>query len=166
LEKDAENRKDNFMELDQTDKKLLGLLEEDATMTIKQLAAHLNLTVTPVHERVKKLKKAGIIEAVQAKINRHKIGLSMMVICEVTMDSHTKESIQLFESEIAKLDEVKECLHVSGVHDYMLKVVLTDMDSYRDFIMNKLSKIKGVVNVNSSFVLHELERKQYFAVKA
>ncbi len=165
MEKDAENRKDNFMELDQTDKKLLSLLEEDATMTIKQLAAHLNLTVTPVHERVKKLKKAGIIEAVQAKINRHKIGLSMMVICEVTMDSHTKESIQLFESEIAKLDEVKECLHVSGVHDYMLKVVLTDMDSYSDFIMNKLSKIKGVVNVNSSFVLHELERKQYFNSK-
>ena len=150
------------MILDKTDKKLLNLLEEDATMTIKQLAAHLNLTVTPVHERVKKLKRIGVIEAIQAKIDRHKIGLGMMVICEVTMDSHTKESIQLFEHKIAGLDEVKECLHVSGANDYVLKVVLKDMHSYRDFLMNKLSKIKGVANVNSSFVLHELERKQFF----
>ena len=150
------------MELDGTDKKLLGLLQTDASMTHKQLAAHLNLSITPVYERIKKLKKAGIIEAIQAKINRHKIGLGVMIICEVSVNSHTKESLDLFEKEIGKLNEVIECFHVSGKHDYMLKVVESTMDDYRNFLLNKLSKIPGVDNVNSTFVMHELPQKKYF----
>jgi Lrp/AsnC family transcriptional regulator, leucine-responsive regulatory protein len=150
------------MKIDKIDEKLLALLENDASLTIKQLASHLHLSATPVHERIKKLKKAGIIESIKAQINRHKVGLGMMIICEVSMDSHTQESIDRFEKEVGKLNEVIECLHVSGQHDYILKVVLPDMNSYREFLMQKLSKIPAVGNVNSSFVLHELERKQYF----
>lgn len=154
----------SFMILDATDKKLLNLLQNDASMTHKQLAAHLNLTVTPVYERIKKLKKAGVIEAIQAKINRHKIGLGVMIICEVAVNSHTKESLELFEKEISKLNEVIECFHVSGKHDYMLKVVESSMDDYRNFLLNKLSKIPGVDNVNSTFVMHELKQNKYFQV--
>ncbi|MFT4600027.1 MAG: Lrp/AsnC family leucine-responsive transcriptional regulator [Arenicella sp.] len=147
--------------LDDTDKKLLDLIQTDASLTNKQLASHLNLSVTPVYERIRKLKKSGVIEAIQAKINRHKIDKGMMIICEVSVDSHTKESLDLFESEVGKLKEVIECFHVSGKHDYMLKVVQSNMDEYRNFLLNKLSKIEGVDNVNSTFVMHELERKNY-----
>ena len=148
--------------LDQTDKKLLNLLQTDATMTHKQLAAELNLTVTPVFERIKKLKKSGVIEAIQAKVNRQSIGKSVMVFCEVSVLSHSRENLSKFEKEIGKLKEVIECFHVSGNHDYILKVVESSMDNYREFLINKLSKIEGVGNVNSTFVMHELKQKNYF----
>jgi len=143
--------------LDETDKKLLDLLQKDASLSNKQLAAHLNLTVTPVYERIKKLKKSGIIKAYVAKLDRHKIGKSLMVFCEVSIKDHTKENLIRFESEIQSIKEVVECYHLSGNNDYMLKVIENSMEDYRDFLINKLAKISCIGNVNSAFVMKDLK---------
>jgi Lrp/AsnC family leucine-responsive transcriptional regulator len=143
--------------LDATDKKLLNLLQKDATLTNKQLAAELNLTVTPVYERIKKLKKSGVIKSISAKIDRKKIGKPLMVFCEVSIKDHRKENLQKFETEVLELEEVVECYHVSGGNDYMLKVLESSMEEYRDFLINKLAKITNVSNVNSLFVMHDLK---------
>ena len=143
--------------MDQTDKKLLNLLQKDASLTHKQIASELNLTVTPVYERIKKLKSTGIIKGIQARLNRKKINKSLMVFCEVSVKDHKKENLEKFEKEVVSLKEVIECYHVSGKNDYMLKVVESSMEDYRDFLINKLAKITNVSNVNSSFVMHDLK---------
>lgn len=149
------------MILDKTDKKLINLLQKDASLTNKQLAAELNLTVTPVYERIKKLKRQGVITGVHAKIDRSKIGKPVMVLCEVSVTDHKKENLDRFEKKILDLKEVIECYHVSGGHDYMLKIVEKNMDAYRDFLLNKLAKIDGVSNVSSIFVMKDLKEDNY-----
>ncbi|MBD3636178.1 MAG: Lrp/AsnC family transcriptional regulator [Crocinitomicaceae bacterium] len=146
------------MELDATDRKLLNLLQKDASLTHKQLAEQLNLTVTPVYERIKKLKKEGVIEGIRATVNRTKVGKPVLIFCEVSVTNHKKENLDRFEKEVLELDEVVECFHVSGKHDYMLKIVQTSMEEYRGFLVDKLAKIEGVGNVNSAFVMKELKQ--------
>ncbi|UKN00568.1 Lrp/AsnC family transcriptional regulator [Paracrocinitomix mangrovi] len=143
--------------LDEIDKKLLNLLQDDASLTHKQLAAELNLTVTPVFERIKKLRKKGVIKGIHASIDRRAVNKPLMAFCEVSVANHKKEYLDQFEKKILELDEVVECHHVSGRNDYMLKIVENNMDDYRDFLVNKLAKIEGVSNVNSSFVMKELK---------
>ena len=143
--------------LDETDKKILNLLQNDASLTNKQIAAELNLTVTPVFERIKKLRKNGIIKGTHASIDRRLVGKPLMAFCEVSVSNHKQEYLQKFEKEVLNLPEVIECYHVSGRNDYVLKIVENNMDDYRDFLVNKLAKIEGVSNVNSSFVMKELK---------
>ncbi|MEZ4922367.1 MAG: Lrp/AsnC family transcriptional regulator [Crocinitomicaceae bacterium] len=143
--------------LDATDKKLLNLLQRDASLTHKQIAAELNLTVTPVYERIKKLRSAGIIKGEHVKIDRKRINKPLLVFCEVSVKDHKKENLEKFEREVMSLKEVIECYHVSGNNDYMLKVVESSMEDYRDFLINKLAKITNVSNVNSAFVMHDLK---------
>lgn len=149
------------MVLDETDKKLINLMQKDASLTHKQLAAVLNLTVTPVYERIKKLKRNGVITGVHAKIDRFKIGTPLMALCEVSVTDHKKENLDRFEKEVLNLKEVVECYHVSGRHDYMLKIIEKSMEAYRDFLLNKLANIDGVANVNSSFVMKDLKKDNY-----
>lgn len=148
------------MKLDEKDKQLLNLLQDDASLSHKQIAAELNLTVTPVYERIKKLKNEGIITGIKAEINRQKVGKNLLVFCEVSLTNHTKENLKRFEKEIAKLSEVIECYHVSGKHDYMLKIVEKGMEEYRDFLINKLAKIPNVGQVNSAFVMQDLKESK------
>lgn len=143
--------------LDETDKKILNLLQNDASLTNKQIAAELNLTVTPIFERIKKLRKNGFIKGTHASIDRRLVGKPLMAFCEVSVSNHKQEYLQKFEKEVLNLPEVIECYHVSGRNDYVLKIVENNMDDYRDFLVNKLAKIEGVSNVNSSFVMKELK---------
>lgn len=143
--------------LDSTDKKILNLLQKDATLTNKQIASELHLTVTPVFERIKKLKKNGQIKRIQAIVDRKKVGKSLLVLSEVSVSNHKQENLSRFEKEVLSLKEVIECYHVSGRNDYVLKIVANGMEDYRDFLVNKLAKIEGVSNVNSSFILKELK---------
>lgn len=145
--------------LDNTDKKILEILQLNSNQSIKQIAAQLNLTNTPVHERIKKLEKSGIIEGYSATINVKKIGKELMVYTNVSLKEHSKEYILNFESKILDFKSVIECNHVSGEHDYVLKVVVKNMDDYRDFLSNKLAKIANIGNVHSSFIVGEVKKK-------
>ncbi|MEX1002323.1 MAG: Lrp/AsnC family transcriptional regulator [Crocinitomicaceae bacterium] len=147
--------------LDETDKKLLNLLQKDASITHKQLAAELNLTVTPVYERIKKLKKSGVIKRITAEIDRNKVNKPVMVFCEVSLSSHTLENLKKFEKEVLGLQEVLESYHVSGEYDYMLKVLIAGMEEYREFLINKLAKLKNVGHVNSTFVMKPLREERF-----
>lgn len=145
--------------LDSIDKTILEILQKDSNQSIKQIASQLNLTNTPVHERIKKLEKNGIIEGYSANINVKKIGKELMIFTNVSLKEHTKEYLLNFESKIQTLKEVIECHHVSGEHDYFLKVLVKNMDDYRDFLTNKLAKIANIGNVHSSFVVGVIKKK-------
>ncbi|WP_439130754.1 Lrp/AsnC family transcriptional regulator [Polaribacter sp.] len=145
------------MMLDTTDKKLINLLQNDCKQTTKQLSLQLNLSVTAVYERIKKLEHQKIIEKYVAIINKNKIDKSFLVFCHIKLIQHTREYVTTFEKEILKLPEVSECFHVSGDYDYILKIYVKDMDEYRAFMVNKLTAIKYIGSTQSTFTIEKVK---------
>jgi len=143
--------------LDSVDLKILTLLENDAKLRTKEIAARVGLSTTPVFERIKRLEKDGIILGYQAKINRHALGRSIMAICSISLNQHRTEYLEKFEKEIVNFAEVAECLHVAGQFDYLLRVTTADMESYRNFVTTKLASLKNIAQVRSSFVMTEVK---------
>ncbi len=145
------------MELDAIDRQLLNLLQENALLTVRELAERVHLSITPVHDRIKKLENQGIIEKYVALINRKRIGRGMMVYCFITLDKQRQESFQEFNEAIRQLPEVLECSVVSGNFDYLLKVIVSDMEAYNTFYQSKLSVLHSVSHMSSSFVMEEVK---------
>jgi Lrp/AsnC family transcriptional regulator len=145
------------MMLDETDKKILELLQKDAQLTLKDMATQINLSLTPVHDRVKRLEKEGYIEQYVALLNKKKVGNHLTVYCQVTLVKQTIDLSDAFNEAILQLPEVVECSFVSGTFDYFLKVVLPDMESYHNFHQKKLSILPQVALINSFFIIREVK---------
>lgn len=145
------------MNLDATDKKLLMLLQKDSRRTTKELSLKLNLSVTAVYERVKKLEREGIISNYVALLNHKKVQRAFGVFCHIKLVQHTKEYLTKFEQEVKKLDEVLECYHVSGDYDYILKIYVDDMEAYREFMVTKLTTIQHIGSTHSIFMISEVK---------
>ncbi|KYG79229.1 Lrp/AsnC family transcriptional regulator [Roseivirga seohaensis] len=143
--------------VDKIDKQILRLLQLDAKKTTKEIAADLGLTTTPVHERIKKLEREGYIQQYSIRIDRKKVGLMMMAFCSVSLKNHERAFIEKFEQDIQLLDEVIDCYHIGGMFDYLLKVLVPDMDAYQHFISKKLADLDNIGNVQSSFVMSEIK---------
>jgi Lrp/AsnC family leucine-responsive transcriptional regulator len=146
------------MNLDDIDKKLLLMLQTDAKKTTKALSLKLNLSVTAVYERIKKLEKEGVIEKYVALLNTSKIDRNFVVFCHLKLIQHTKEFISKFESQIIKLPEVLECHHVSGDYDYILKILVKDMEAYRSFLVTKLTTLEHIGSTHSTFMISEVKK--------
>ena len=143
--------------MDATDKKLLELLQQDTKKTTKELSVKLNLSVTAVYERVKKLEREGFIEKYVVLLNRNKINKGFVVFCHLKLLQHTKEFINQFEKEVVKLNEVLECFHVSGDYDYILKICVRDIQEYREFMVSKLTNLQHIASTQSSFMIKEVK---------
>lgn len=143
--------------LDTTDKKLLNLLQINSKQTNKALADKLNLSVTAVFERIKKLERSKTISSYVALLNRNKIERSFVVFCHIKLIQHTKEYLTTFEKEVIALDEVMECFHVSGDYDYILKIGVKDMETYREFMVTKLTTLKFIGSTHSTFMIGEVK---------
>ena len=145
------------MTLDAIDKKLLTLLQNDSKGTTKELSLKLNLSVTAVYERVKKLERLGIIDKYVALLDREKIEKAFVVFCHVKLLQHTIEYLTSFESDVVMLDEVHECFHVSGDYDYILKIYVKNMQEYREFMVTKLTTLKHIGSTHSTFMISEVK---------
>lgn len=143
--------------LDKIDSKLLMLLQKNAKLNTKELANKVGLSVTPTYERIKRLEKQGLIDKYVALLNKQRIGKKVIVFCSVTLKSHTKNILVEFEKSIIKLPEIMECFHIAGNSDYLLKVIVDDMEEYHNFIKNKISTIDNISNVESSFVMSTIK---------
>ena len=150
--------------LDSIDRKLLNLLQQNSKQSTKQLSLQLNLSVTAVYERIKKLEKEAIIKKYVALIDKQKVERSFLVFTHVKLTQHSKENISSFEKEVLKLEEVGECFHVSGDYDYILKVYLKDMDAYRNFMVTKLTAIPNIGSTHSSFAIEEVKNSTHIEV--
>lgn len=145
------------MILDATDRKLLMLLQQDAKQTTKALSNQLGLSVTAVYERIRKLEREGIIGRYVALIGREKVGKGFVVFCHVKLIQHTREFVTRFEKQVRSLSEVLECYHVSGDYDYILKVVVADMNAYREFLITKLTTLEHIGSTHSTFMMGEVK---------
>ena len=143
--------------LDPKDKKLLILLQNNAKKTTKQLANELDLSVTAVFERIKKLEKQQSIAKYVALINNEKIQKSFIVLCHVKLVQHKKEYIFQFEKEITQFPEVLECFHVAGDYDYILKICVRDIQEYREFMVSKLTNLQHIASTQSAFMIKEVK---------
>jgi|TARA_R110000850_G_scaffold109659_1_gene222753 Lrp/AsnC family leucine-responsive transcriptional regulator len=143
--------------IDSLDKKLLKLLQENSKQTTKELSLHLNLSVTAVYERIKKLEKAGIIKGYVAVIDKEKVDKAFLVFCQIKLVQHTKEYLTKFENEVMALSEVMECYHISGEYDYLLKILVKDMPSFREFMVTKLTTLQHIGSTQSSFSINEVK---------
>ncbi|MGV3556789.1 Lrp/AsnC family transcriptional regulator [Larkinella arboricola] len=143
--------------VDAIDRQIISLLQENAQLTIQEIGQKINLSKSPVHERIKRLEREGIIEKYVTLLNKKKLGNLLMVFCHVTLDKQTRETFVVFDQTIAQLPEVMECNLVSGTFDYLLKIVVRDMEAYNRFYQERLSVIPGILNISSFFVMSEVK---------
>jgi Lrp/AsnC family leucine-responsive transcriptional regulator len=143
--------------MDSIDKKLLKLLQTDSKKTTKELSVKLNLSVTAVYERIKKLEREGIIQNYVALINRSKVNKGFIVFCHIKLIQHTREFLTKFENQVVKLTEILECHHVSGDYDYILKIAVKDMEEYREFLVTKLTTLEHIGSTHSTFMISEVK---------
>ena len=147
----------NDSTLDKFDKHILALLQKDASLSNLELAERVGLSPSPCLRRVQKLEAMGVITARRALLSAKVLGLGLTVMIQISMDKHTPERFEQFERMVASYDEVQQCYFFSGQSaDYLLKVVVPDMDRYQDFLLNKLTRIEGVSGVHSSFVMRRV----------
>tara|TARA_R110002012_G_scaffold319023_1_gene538473 strand:+ start:18460 stop:18918 length:459 start_codon:yes stop_codon:yes gene_type:complete len=145
------------MNFDAIDLKLLQFLQEDAKQTNKELSNKLNLSVTAVYERIRKLEREGVIAQYVALVDKDKVDRSFVAFCHIKLVQHTQENIVKFEREVANLEEVSECYHISGDYDYLLKVMVQDMEDFREFMVKKLTSISHIGSTHSMFVINEVK---------
>ena len=145
------------MTFDAIDKKLIALLQADSKQTNKELSNKLNLSVTAVYERIKKLENQGVISKYVALVKKEKVEKSFVAFCHIKLIQHTQDYVVKFEKEVANLQEVMECYHISGDYDYLLKVIVEDMEAFREFMVNKLTSIHHIGSTHSMFVINEVK---------
>jgi len=145
------------MELDLIDRHLLKLLQADCKRTTKQYADLLQLSKTAVYERIRRLERKGAIKGYVALVDKTKLKRDFTVLCHIRLVQHTKDNVLEFEREVLKLEEVRECFHVGGEYDYILKIDMEDMKAYREFMVTKLTAIRNIGNTQSSFVIQQVK---------
>lgn len=152
------------MKLDAIDHQLVLLLQEDCKQTTKELAVQLNLSTTAVYERIKKLEKHEVISNYVALVNPSKIDRSFIVLSLVRIKTHSRDAIIQFENKVREMPEVLECFHISGEYDYCLKISLKDMESYREFMISRLTSLDEVSSTQSMFMINEVKNSTKYEI--
>jgi len=148
------------MNIDRYDRQILAVLQQDGRISNQDLADRIGLSPSPCLRRVRTLEESGLITGYRAQVDAKKLGLSLMALIHISMDQHTPERFNNFETQVAAIPEVLECLLITGQDaDYQLKVVVRDMDGYQDLLLNRITRISGVTGVHSSFVLRRVVDK-------
>ncbi len=152
------------MGLDQIDIKLLTLLQEDAKQTNKKLSTVLNLSVTAVYERIKKLEREGVIDKYVALIRKEKVAKAFVAFCHIKLIKHSHSYVVDFEKEVTTIPEILECYHVSGDYDYLLKVLVKDIAAFREFMIKKLTMINHIGSTHSMLMISEVKHTTAISV--
>ncbi len=143
--------------LDRVDRKILRRLQQDGRIPVSQLAREVNLTVTPTLERVRRLEASGLIQGYFARLDAGKLGLGLLAYVEVSLDRTTPEAFEHFKEVVRAHDEIMECHMVAGGFDYLLKVRVKDMETYRNLLGDTIASVRGVQQTHTYFVMEEVK---------
>jgi Lrp/AsnC family transcriptional regulator, leucine-responsive regulatory protein len=155
------------MELDRYDRQILRVLQTEGRISNLELADRIGLSASPCLRRVQAIEKAGLIVGYRALLDAKALGLSLMALIQIAMDQHTPERFENFETQIKAIPEVLECLLITGQDaDYLLKVVVKDMEAYQELLLNRITRIAGVSGVHSSFVMRRVVDKTALPIDA
>lgn len=145
--------------LDAIDLRLLRILQANSNQTTKELAAKVNLSTTPVFERVKRLENEGYIQKYVAIVDAEKLNLGFVVFCNVKLKQLNTEIALAFTEAVRQIPEVTECYNISGHFDYLLKIHVADMKQYQEFILHKLGRLESLGSLESVFVMDCAKRE-------
>lgn len=151
--------------LDKLDVDILSLLQTNAALSNKQIAAKLGKSASTTFERIHRLQAEGYIQEVIAVINREKFGNLWIAFSHVKLTVHSAEALSNFQNQVIEFPEVLECYHTTGEFDFLVKIVVSDMPEYNKFIMEKLAKLENVGALNSTFVVNEAKRKLTYPLR-
>ena len=143
--------------IDQTDAKILKLLQHDSRMSNAELSEKIGMSASPCWRRVKQLEETQVIKGYGVLLDRKKIGLGVMVFIRVSIDSHSEKEAKKFEEEVSALEHVVACYSIGGDADFLLQVVSPDLDTYAEFSMSIIRRLPGIKEMQSMFVLKELK---------
>ena len=144
--------------MDAIDRKILKVLQTDARASLQQVGQAVGLSSSPCWERIKKMEQSGVIEGYTVRLNPQALGLNDTVLVQLTLDSHTDNTLEKFGEVLATIPEVIEAYLVSGEYDYLLRVAVKDTRDYERLLREKLYKIKGIRHSKSSFVLRTMKK--------
>lgn len=147
------------MILDEIDRNILNRLQRDARTPNVDLAEQVGLSPTPCARRVKNLEQTGVISRYVTLVNQKTVGLSVSVFVNVTLERQVENALRIFERNIPEWPEVMECYLMTGDADYLLRVVVPDLDAYERFLIERLTKVPGIANIKSSFALKQVAYK-------
>ncbi len=148
------------MKLNKTDLRILNEIQNNARITNLELSSKIGLSPSPCLRRVKQLEAAGFIDQYIARLNEQKVQLKLVALIQISMDRHTPERFENFELTVKGYEEVLECYLITGQSsDYLLKVIVPDMEYYQDFLLGRLTRIEGVTGVQSSFIMRKVVDK-------
>lgn len=152
--------------MDRTDRRILQCLQENGDISNLELAEKVGLSPSPCSRRVKTLQDEGFILKRVTLLDAKKLGLDLTAMISISMDRHTPDRFTQFEQQVASFDEVQECYLITGQSaDYVLKVVVADMEAYQQFLLGKLTRIEGVSGVHSSFVMRRVLDRQLLPIQ-
>jgi DNA-binding Lrp family transcriptional regulator len=153
------------MKLDATDLRILSVLQEDSSLSNLELAGKISLSPSPTLARVKNLEAQGAISRYVALVDPHALGLKMNVFIQVSLEKQEAQALARFEQEVSRFDEVMEVYLMTGDEDYLLRIVVPDIQALERFILDHLTKIPGIKNIRSSFALKQVKYKTALPVK-
>lgn len=145
------------MNIDKTDRKILALLQEDASLSASEIAERVNLSQPPCWRRIKRLEEGGVIQRRVALLDQRMLGLNVTVFARVKLSAHGKKSLPEFEEQISGIPEVLECHTVMGDYDFLLKIVTKDIDTYETLFRKKLSQMPTVQEIHSNAALSRIK---------
>ena len=151
--------------LDQIDKQIIRLLQENGRMPNAQLAKVVGLSPPSMLERVRKLEKNGVIKKYVALVDPKIVGKGMTAFVSVSLKLHQKDALESFMDEIQQIPEVLECHHISGESDYLMKVVIKDIGEYEKFLLERLTNFKAISKVRTSFALKSMKQETKIPVE-
>jgi Lrp/AsnC family transcriptional regulator, leucine-responsive regulatory protein len=144
------------MKLDSFDLRILAELQANGGLSNQEIADRVGLSASPCSRRIRQLEDAGVIVGRTVRLDPRKMGLDLTVLIHIRMDRHTPERFAQFESVVRAYPEVLECYLITGHEaDYQLKIAVPNMEEYQRFLLNKITRIEGVIGVHSSFVLRK-----------
>ena len=155
--------KNNYLP-DPTDLQILAILQKDARASHKEIGYKVHKSITAIHNRVRRLEEQGYIHRYAAILDPKKIGRGLTGYIEVALEKHTEATLTAFMQEAVKLEEVMECYHMTGAYDFLLRIAIRDMDEYSQVLMKKLSKLPGIENFTSLFVMSEVKNETAYKV--
>jgi DNA-binding Lrp family transcriptional regulator len=145
------------LKFDYIDRNIISELQKNGDLSNLELSEKVGLSPSPCLRRVKLLQEAGIFKSKVSLVEAKKIGLNVSVFVQVTLEKQIEENLAIFEIEINKCPEVVECYLMTGESDYLLRIVVTDLQSYEKFLKDHLTKFPGILNIKSSFALNQVK---------
>ncbi|MBM3479065.1 MAG: Lrp/AsnC family transcriptional regulator [Alphaproteobacteria bacterium] len=147
----------NTPALDEIDRRILVELQRDGRLTNHDLAGRIGVSASPCWRRVRALEEAGVIKGYAALVNPAALGLNVSVFTQVSLERQEKKALQVFEAAVGEWPEIMECYLMTGDADYLLRVVVPDLAAYERFLMARLTRIRGIASIKSSFALRSVK---------